>query len=128
MTIEELIARLEAATGPCRELDVAISVAVGRDDETTLLRYTNGTEKRVPTSRNCWGGQVDSPRYTASIDAALTLVPEGFCWEVRKGYVPEATVWQIGCEYDEGSGRTLPHAQAPTPAIALCIAALRARP
>lgn len=125
MTREELITALETATGPCRELDAQIAMAAGIAPAVAFRPCVS------PDPGTFGVGAYDTwvaPLYTASVDAALMLVPEGFCWEVRKGYVPEATVWQIGCEYDEGSGRTLPHAQAPTPAIALCIAALRARP
>lgn len=112
MTRNELIAALELATVPDRELDAEID----------QLAYENGwRSERIMTPDR-------TPSYTASIDAALTLVPEGYCWDVARGYVPEATVWQIGTEYDEGSGRQLPHSQHPVPAIALCIAALKARP
>ena len=66
----DLIARIESADGPSRELDEAIERAVGR--YTAFQHYTLGdddTPDYVPT------------RYTASIDAALTLVPEG--WSVH---------------------------------------------
>lgn len=58
------------------------------------------------------------PRYTASIDAALTLVPEGKGFRVqRNGPYSTATIWRRGTV----------KAGAATPAIALCIAALSAK-
>lgn len=98
--MEELIARLEAAEGADRELDVEIWRAVGSSTE---LRFR--------------------PEYTASIDAALTLVPE-------------ECLWRIGHEGDDSPGHFLAvamplgpqvHATAITPALALCMAALKAR-
>lgn len=104
--IVDLIARLEKATGPSLELDMAIA----------LMLHPKGS----------WS---DWPRFTLSIDAALTLVPQ-----------QEFLVWSLWCAigsyscniHISGGGwsddRTLgTSAGAKTPAIALCIAALRAR-
>lgn len=57
----DLINRLERADGPDRELDWAIHIRNG------LLGV---------------GMYGDHPHYTASIDAALMLVPEGWKWAV----------------------------------------------
>lgn len=103
-----LIERLEAASGPDRELDEAIWLA---------------TKCHIEPQRS----------YTASIDAALTLVPGS--------NEHTALFWQLG---NDGAGgnpadflaRLLIctnltsrefRAVAATPALALCIAALRAR-
>jgi hypothetical protein len=120
--MDTLIARLEAAMGPSRELDLRIcrdvldgeplGHAAGMPDELLLVAQ---------------GRLAPMPRYTASLDAALTLVPVGYCWKLRHAYAAQAVVWQIDCEYDEGSGRILPFGEHRTPAIALCIAALKAR-
>ena len=66
---------------------------------------------------------VNLPHYTTSIDAALTLVPEG--WVVSHAYWGRdksafCLTKEVGI-YTEGQ-----HAAA-TPALALCIAALKAR-
>lgn len=111
MTKEELITALEKADKPSFKLDNVID----------LMAFDHGWRLER------FGTPDITPRYTASIDAALTLVPEGHCWEVRKGYTHQATVWQIDNEYDAGSGRTLPFGEHRFPAIALCLAALRAR-
>lgn len=68
----ELAARCEAAEGPDRELDKAISRAV------------NGG--RLPTEPVAFSGRgvvsvvatIIPPNFTASLDAAMTLVPEGW--------------------------------------------------
>ncbi len=65
------------------------------------------------------GGTV--PAYTTSLDAALTLVPEGCEWEVYGGDKQAvAVIYVSGPKYVDG--------RAPTPALAMCIAALKARP
>jgi hypothetical protein len=97
MTREELIAALEAATGPSWELDGFICEAVG-------------AVKPEATPHWEW-----PPRYTASIDAALTLVPEGASGAIEFGNHTQACV--VGGPWCDGA----------TPAIALCIAALKAR-
>jgi len=106
MTAEQLIAALEAADGARYVLDQAIAKLVLPAD--ILARV-------VP------------PPYTASIDAALTLVPEGLRWRVSgvpaadKAFASCATGSIMDPATKEWDGI---HA---TPAIALCTAALKAR-
>lgn len=69
MDKSELLAladRCEAASGPNYQLDVDIAIAVGR----------YGMNTRVPN-------------FTASLDAAMTLVPEG--WSRRSTWCPKAS-------------------------------------
>lgn len=75
MTRDELIAALEKATGPNRELDAAIARIAGwgcvmRDPQADHNWYCWRKEYRS-------GVWIPLSLYTASIDAALTLVPEG---------------------------------------------------
>jgi len=102
--IATLIARLEAATAGSRELDSAISRAVG--DVTAIELCTDH------------GRIVGCPAFTASIDAALALVPEGKDWTVRS--------CAVMAEVDIGEDEWI-SVNAATPALALCIAALRVR-
>ena len=109
MTRAELIAALEAATGPSRELDEAI--------ETFLFHHELDHHRKTriaPILLN----------YTASLDAALTLVPPrlGIMWDVAKypGESAAAFVGQRDVVFRE-------FMVAKTPALALCIAMLRAR-
>jgi hypothetical protein len=96
--VQELIARLEAATGPDRDLDVAIIDAL------------------FPGARKF------PLEYTASIDAALTLVPEGWRWHLGNTLDGRGTA-MIWLNPLTGTDEIF----AAAPAIALCIAALRAR-
>lgn len=65
----------------------------------------------------------DVPRYTASLDAAMSLVPEGLPWEVTTtGFKPGASVCTHGGRRLEDAG-----SYAATPALALVAASLRAR-
>ena len=131
--IKELIERLEKAPGPSRELDRLI-------EETLPGVERHMYEDMVKDGYVISGhghstyppGQGYLPaHYTASIDSALTLVPEGHGWflddggecsvfDKRPGYKSSDDKPMIGYPV-KGScdGDT-------TPAIALCIAALRA--
>lgn len=105
-TLAALIERLEKAEAGTFALDREIAEAVG----------WQGMEK---------GRRL--PCYTTSIDAALTLVPEGWTsWEVgsRAGKTRfRAEVSRLPENHIEDA--VIGHARAP--ALALCIAALRAK-
>lgn len=99
---DALIAELESAAKGSRDLDTAIWKAA-----------------RCPTLYN------DRPYYSRSLDAALTLVPEG--WFIANMFVsPDKTTLYFWCANNPGLGHKY-RSGAPTPALALCIAALRAR-
>lgn len=118
--IEEFISQLEKATGPDRALADEVLIACGwvadsnDEGEVTAWYDPNGIQH----------GPLDLPDPTGSIDAALTLVPEWHKWSVACGkrvqYVARVapTKSNHGCSDGECDS---------TPAIALCIAALRAR-
>lgn len=67
--MNDLIERIEAASGPDRGLDEKIGMAVGLKNTIRVGHECLGTDRIVP---------VRCPYYTESIDAALTLVPEGW--------------------------------------------------
>ena len=112
---DTLIARLESADGPSRELDAMI-------------------QHRIASGVGCGAAQ-DAPRYTASIDAALTLVPDGWNWmagnrnqPIARAYVENGQMAFVGL----GGMKRNPDRQwfecvASTPALALAAAALKAR-
>ena len=111
--IAGLIERLEAATGPSEELDEAVWVAA-----------TPGATRRMPRIL------VRLPKYTALIDAAITLI-EG---RILGAYVglqknrrrSRQDNWSGWIETASASGENrLVEATHTTPAIALLIALLR---
>ena len=126
-TLSDLIAKLEAATEGSRELDAAIDVSI---------------RPRVDIED---GESLEFPLYTTSIDAALTLVPKNgrlstlgqwddngspsgwFCCILR--WSREIGGWQeleFSIGIPERDATEVPPLAA-TPALALCIAALKAR-
>lgn len=113
----ELAERCEKAEGPDRELDAGIALAIGWRD--CIPCAFNGVKHRM-------GGILNAPAYTASLDAAMTLVPEGYHWqagvgiETEYGHRDKAYAW---CSQEDCGELSV----AATPALALCAAALRAR-
>jgi hypothetical protein len=70
----DLIARLENATGPDRELDADIMYF-------EIERGTGIKVTRIPSLTET------ANHYTRSLDAALTLVPEGYSYELTQSAV-----------------------------------------
>jgi hypothetical protein len=127
----ELAERCEAAEGPDRELDCLIAAALelrpeGMDiSAADSLRIWGLHEfaRHSESHQNVWSRCL--PRYTASIDAALTLVPEGM-WVAC--LTQDDTGWWAGlCRPGERQKDWLA-GWGPTPsaALALTAAALRA--
>jgi len=133
--LAELIERLEKADGPDRGLDSEVEVATGQ------AKYRDGK------GRACYhdGRRDRVPHYTASIDAAVALaerVLPGWKWHLTD--YPSAMIcrdWDddyapVFFSYDRKlwrpPARTPFHKASPpfpkpaTPAIALCIAILKA--
>lgn len=125
--IEKLIERLEKATGPDRELDGLIAAATNKDPKCKIEGhhwYFWVDDEEL--GENCtagWmlGGEV--PEFTKSIDAALTLVPEG---QFVNALNQHQNVWraEVGNAIRSYKGRSA--IPANSPAIALCIACLKA--
>ncbi len=108
MTHDDLIAQLEAATEGSFDLDSEIWDTLG----TGPLGLTGKPRSIL--------------RYTESLDAALTLVPEGCRIQIEQsinGAWFDATIFLFG-EDDEFIGDT--PSGVKTAALAVCIAALRA--
>lgn len=111
-----LAERVESATGPDRELDgqIAEIAEPWRVAQTRCIREADGA----------WGHIDDKllfqaiPAYTASLDAAMTLVPEGWGYSI----CPLSTLLTRRAHGRDESimGR------GATPALALTVAALKA--
>lgn len=101
----DLIERLEQAEAPSRELDLAVAEYVGNHSSASF------------------------PRYTASLDAALELVPEEWRIYALQQMSVSKDEWFAGLDrrMPKGGGENVVNNYAPTPVLALTIAALRAR-
>lgn len=110
--MKDLIAALESAAGPQFKLDCLIWGAIGGD------------------------ALVTPPPFTGSINHALTLVPEGWTWQVSnratephtgRAYIHNRQLHYAGIAAQPNPERRAVETTAATPAIALTIAALKAR-
>ena len=108
--LRDLAARCEAATGADRELDAAIGSALW------VVKYG----KPLLGVGGCY-----HPPYTASLDAAMSLVPEGCDWILnsRRNY---AQVWERKGVGAQMWAQMWECKSAATPALALTAACLKA--
>ena len=124
--------RIEAAGRPDRELDALIEIArnpyrqiiIGSKPGRFPQEPIYGPISELIVMADMIADAINAPAYTASIDAALTLVPDGHAWSVSNAArTPRANVWPLS------PLRDIPpkHTSAATPALAICAAALRAR-
>jgi hypothetical protein len=104
----DLAAKVEALTGPCRETNTEIALAIG------WKRYA-GDNWIGPRAEIC------VPDYTASLDAAMTLVPTQMEWEAGTAKLMDICWARVIAIHDSWKGK------AATPAIALTAASLKAR-
>lgn len=128
-----LIERIEAANGACVEIDAAIELATGRWTESHFEAWKGWHEWHESADPQS-PVPVPPQRYTASLDDAMTLVPDGCGWIAGWG--------QVRADEPMGGARisrnarfighranydTIAEAEASTPALALVAASLRAR-
>ena len=125
----DLIKKLEALEAPCRECDGLIAAAFGlkHGPDSGWCNNENGDH---------WVVDECAARYTTSIDATMTLVPEGDYdqdWVRTTRAASEGfKLWQVRIALEttqQDPDETSPVAlgEHDNPAIALCIAALRAQ-
>jgi hypothetical protein len=139
----ELAERCEAATGADRGLDALIWWECGDGKRLCPEHSAAGRAVRAyygadfdahgnfrPETLATYGGE----RYTASLDAATTLVPEGWYWMAGnrdrvtpRAYVENGKPAFEGLSSRRNPGRHWCEVTAASPALALCAAALRAR-
>lgn len=131
MNRAEVAQRCVNAKEPDRELDVFIW-ALAHDLELTwqgtcLVAGLQGVVGWIDPGKHSRNfhtnrlatGPAAIPAYTASIDAAETLVPEGYAYGCGRGTEePDVEAW-AWCGLDSG-----PYAFAANPALALCAACL----
>lgn len=125
--MSDLIERIESACGPDREIDCEIMCAAnGWTFRKILQRAPNGQG----VSFRCSDGDkglYGTPKYTGSLDAAMTLVPSDAFWRLGHDgngadpseYRAQIIVPMVGGRDPQGIS------VAETPALALCAAALK---
>lgn len=129
----DIIARLEAATEGGRELDAAIFRLIGLTDRQERhcrdwCRMDGRTDLTRDRYIDAWAKD-----YTTSIDAAMTLLPEGWDWKIiSRAHSPYQGRWPFEAVADRGDLRIPIHKRmiagfAMTAALALCIACLSAK-
>lgn len=133
--MEDLIKRLEAAEGPDRELDLAIEKATKRCDPMAWLS-SKDPECLAWHEVHEFGSTTASqymeyplPKYTASLDAALTLVDIGPDYQVSiflQKDVAQVDIERVIESQDGTNFRPVAFCQLwkPVP-LAVCIAALK---
>lgn len=119
MDLQVVISRLENASSPARSLDALIAEVIGwrRREQMSTDPQTGETRVRtlwlVPAGDDF--GRV--PLYTSNLQDAFELAHA-----IRPGYAG-------GCSWVDGNGTAVigdgEYARAATPALALCVAALR---
>lgn len=126
----KLAERVEALSGPDRGVDVEIFRVIGAPapfqfmNKLIALEYNDIEQAYFARVTDDMQVRYAPPAYTASLDAAMTLVPKGWAWSVldrrTTGYSkPNGQCWTK-------EDRSTLHGDAATPALALCAAALRA--
>lgn len=118
MTIPTLISTLEGLGGADRAVDEQIWLAVTPGASIEKWSYTHTASGRVcevEENRIDGGKLVVIPAYTSSLDAALSLVPEGYGWNIQGN--TNIFYGVVKGEYSKA---------CKTPAIALSVAALKA--
>ena len=87
--LSSLIERIEAATEGSRELDKVIWLACtpgATRNKWSYVHKATGRECTVDETRDKFGHLVSVPRFMESIDATLTLIPEGMEFEFTNLY------------------------------------------
>lgn len=134
-----LLARLEAAEAGSRELDARLFWHFDRNAATRAFNNAATGRPRelpdefdlLPLGLGRMGVVFAAPAYTASIDAAKALIERvlpGWVWQINldrdETRVEGAPIWWPHYENAvENGGVTT---DAPTPALAMCIALIRA--
>jgi hypothetical protein len=112
----ELAERCERAAGPDREIDMEIYRSLDHAIEQSWPHWNKEQQDMV------------TPEYTTSLDAALTLVPEGHDIKITQASGPGRSDWYGNCKLRNDWGDGICHkGNAASGALALCASALRAR-
>ncbi|KQM18417.1 hypothetical protein [Novosphingobium sp. Leaf2] len=135
-TLLDLAERCEAAMGADRELDALIAATCRFFPRYVGYIWKAGLRANVPevgrvechTKIGAGGLHYSAAKFTASLDAAMTLVPEG--WKLRQMAFSAPCADDRSWHLNLHGGKVGEHhlvGRGKTPELALCAAALRAR-
>ncbi len=121
----DLLARLESAGEGSRELDAEIARVLGHK---TVFRFGDWERSATEDGKFCYWEAL--PSYTTNLQNALVLVPEGWdVWFVSRQRQISCGKFthepKISAEVMNAEER-VERGEASTPALAMCIASLRA--
>ena len=120
VALGECCERCERADGPDRKLDLAIDLIVRPDEWSPKVR--NAVEATCPD----WFDDDELPPYTRSFDAALNVLPTAD-WEYSLEWQASSGIREMIAIVKVGDPMLFMEAEAASPALAMCAAALRAR-
>ena len=141
-TLTNLIERVEAATGADRKIDAAICAALRIIPESERQPELAGDIEADGAAVVVWhkAGSVrmlkySPPDYTASLDAAIALVEKvlpDHGWFLRRDDTDAngrraAPIYNAALLYPDALRVIAASGQRPTPALALCLALLKAK-
>jgi len=130
-TLRSLAEQVEALSGPSPEVDEAIHAALAGAE----IEWQDYQKRNAYHRDGHWVSIGPIPPYTASIDSAMSLVPEGCLFTVRTLWDDERTAgYAVVSRYETNTGEHGPRrywlgehvATAGSPALALTAASLRA--
>lgn len=127
--------RVEKLTGPDREVDLEIELALGLVSEPYERAVCHGVPQMYFWDREDTHAPYVTPeRYTETVDAAEMLVPKGWNWmagnrdqPLARAYVNNGEMAFVGAGMKRNPSRQWFETTAAKPALALTACALRAR-
>lgn len=127
-TLDEVIAEVERATEGSRQLDVEIFLVIVDFSRLNSWRNHLAMRPRGEVPDPIRYASHAAPAYTSSLDAALTLVPEGCAWQITKCLDDLPCVAKVQKRSVDAPGFGVwEEVSTKTPPLALVLAALRAR-
>lgn len=146
--LDNLVARVEAATGPDRWLDgdlALVTTHVGwihhpyvKEEAKDNPNLAWGCAELWPSEQafkiwrdgsvNVPAPNVMAPAYTSNVGAALTLIPDGLWWVLAKGrYRPDEPLYGVQLRNPTGPDAIAAEAEHEVFVLAIVLAALKAR-
>src|SRR5690349_5295510 len=130
MDLNELADRVEALAGPDRETDAIIWLAVtpGATRKTTVIPENEQRKGwTIDETREASGKLIIVPDYTASIDAAMTLIDDGAGVHLERMFEKDGARWDAAIYIGAGPVHRFYANRARNAPLALTAAALRTK-